>query len=116
MTQNRLWHNPRCSKSRQTFKILESNNVNLTIVKYLEEPLEFNQLKEILDLLKLQPRELMRKHEKPYKEQNLANPDLTEEDLINAMINHPILIERPIFICNNQAVIGRPPENVLKLI
>lgn len=113
--QIRIFHNPRCSKSRLTMEILTDKDANISIVEYLKTPPSTAELKEILDLLGLKPRELMRKHEKPYKENNLDNPELTDEQLIQAMVDNPILIERPIVITGNRAVIGRPPEKVLEL-
>jgi len=112
----RIFHNPRCSKSRQTMDILKNQDVNVAIVEYLKTPPNRNELSEILDLLGLEPRDLMRKHETPYKDNKLDNPDLTREQLIQAMIDNPVLIERPIVIKGNKAVIGRPPEKVLDIL
>jgi arsenate reductase len=112
----RIFHNPRCSKSRQTMDILKSNDVDATVVEYLKIPPSNAELTEILDMLGMEPRDLMRKNEKAYKENNLDNPALTREQLIQAMVDNPILIERPIVISGNQAVIGRPPEKVLDIL
>jgi arsenate reductase len=112
----RIFHNPRCSKCRLTMDILNDKGLNATIVKYLETPPDSKELSSVLDMLGLEPRELMRKHESPYKENNLDNPDLSREQLIQAMIDNPILIERPIVIKGNRAVIGRPPEKVLEIL
>ena len=112
----KIFHNPRCSKSRQTMQLLESSGVAPDIIEYLKQPPSYDELATTLDLLGLEPRELMRTHEKPYKEHNLADPGLSREDLIRAMIDYPILIERPIVIHNGKAVIGRPPEKVLDIL
>lgn len=111
-----IYSNPRCSKCRQSLTILDEQNIDATVIKYLETPPDQAELENILDLLKLQPRELMRKHEAPYKELNLDDNSLSREDLIQAMIDHPILIERPIVISGNKAVIGRPPEKILDIL
>ncbi len=112
----KIYHNPRCSKSRQTLQLIESNGVTANVVEYLKQPLSAAELSEILDLLRLEPRELMRTKEKAYKENGLDNPDLGRDELITAMIANPILIERPIVIHNNTAIIGRPPEKVLDIL
>jgi arsenate reductase len=112
----KIFHNPRCSKSRQTMQLLESNGITPQIIDYLKQPPSVDELAEVLDLLGLEPRELMRTREKPYRENNLADPALSREDLIRAMIEHPVLIERPIVVHNGKAVIGRPPEKILDLI
>ena len=111
-----ILHNPRCSKSRQTREILDNQGVDTAIVEYLKTPPTTEQLSEILDMLGLEPRELMRKQEKPYKENNLDDDSLTREQLIQAMVDNPILIERPIVISGNKAAIGRPPESVLEIL
>jgi len=112
----KIFHNPRCSKSRQTMQLLESSGVTPEIIDYLKQPPSYEELSETLDLLGLEPRELIRTHEKPYKENQLDDPGLSREDLIRAMIEHPILIERPIVVHNGKAVIGRPPEKVLDIL
>lgn len=112
----KIFHNPRCSKCRLTMDILTDKGLDTTVVEYLNTPPNSAELDEILNLLKLEPRDLMRKHEAPYKENNLDNPDLSREQLINAMVENPILIERPIVINGNKATIGRPPEKVLDII
>jgi arsenate reductase len=112
----RIYHNPGCSKCRLTLQLLDDNGVNPDVIKYLEQPPNAAELTEILDLLSLQPRELMRKHEAPFKEMNLDDTSLSREALIQAMVDNPILIERPIVIAGNKAIIGRPPEKVLELL
>ena len=109
-----IYHNPRCSKSRQTLALLEENNVEISIVEYLKTPLNASEIKSLLAMLSLSPLEMMRTKEAEFKEQSLAGAD--DETLISAMVNTPKLIERPIVVSNNKAVIGRPPENVLQLI
>jgi len=112
----RIFHNPKCSKCRLTMGILDDKGVETTVIEYLKTPPNSDDLNEILDLLGLEPRDLMRKHETPYKDNNLDNPDLSREQLIQAMIDNPILIERPIIIKGDKATIGRPPEKVLDIL
>lgn len=111
-----IYHNPRCTKSRNTLELLIQQNINPKQILYLDQPPQFETLKSILDLLGLTARQLMRQHEPPYAQNQLDNPELTEESLINAMIQHPILIERPIVLANGKAAIGRPPENILEIL
>ncbi|MCL1137425.1 arsenate reductase (glutaredoxin) [Shewanella pneumatophori] len=116
MTNVKIYHNSRCSKSRQTLALLEEHNCNIEIVEYLKTPVSAVELEEILTKLNVAPREMMRVKEAEYKEQGLNNDTLSTADLIQAMIATPKLIERPIVLANNKAVIGRPPENVLTII
>lgn len=117
MTDVAILHNPRCAKSRQTLALLESSNCNIKVIEYLKQAPSEQQLKKIIAMLCLSsPRELMRTKEAEYKILALDNNTLTDDELIQAMIKTPKLIERPIVIVNNKAVIGRPPENVLSLI
>ncbi|SEL04598.1 arsenate reductase [Colwellia chukchiensis] len=109
-----IYHNPRCSKSRQTLALLEEHNQDVTVVEYLKTPLNAAQITELASLLKLSPVEMMRTKESEFKEQNLAAAD--DETLIAAMVATPKLMERPIVTDSTRAVIGRPPENVLTLI
>ena len=111
-----IYHNPRCSKSRQTLGLLEEKGIKPEIIEYLSNPPSTMELKEIIKKLGISARELMRKNEEIYKEKNLDDADLNEDDLIAAMVNNPILIERPIVLSKGKAAIGRPPENVLELI
>lgn len=111
-----IYHNPRCSKSRQTLQLLNDNNVEAEVVEYLKTPPDANTLKDILDKLGLQPRQLMRTKEAIYKELNLDDTSLTDEQLIQAMLDNPKLIERPIVVKDDKVVIGRPPENVLSIL
>lgn len=111
-----LYHNPRCSKSRQTKTLLEDHGIEAEVVEYLKTPPDEAQLRAILDMLGMAPRQLLRKSETIYKELNLKDPDLSDEQLIQAMLEHPNLIERPIVIRGKQAAIGRPPESVLEIL
>ncbi|MGE4349239.1 MAG: arsenate reductase (glutaredoxin) [Candidatus Berkiella sp.] len=111
-----LYHNPRCSKSRQALEILKNMSVNLTIIEYLKTPPSPLDLKKIILLLGGEARTLLRIKEDKYSELELNNPSLTEEQLINAMHNFPILIERPIVITDKQAIIARPPEKILEIL
>ncbi len=111
-----IFYNPRCSKCRQTLKLLEEKGEEAEIVEYLKTPPDRKTLEEVLNLLGLEPRDLMRKKEAEYKENNLGDPALTRDQLIDAMIAHPKLIERPIVIKDGKAAIGRPPERVLEIL
>ncbi|WPE17557.1 arsenate reductase (glutaredoxin) [Candidatus Thioglobus autotrophicus] len=111
-----IYHNPRCTKSRLTLGILEEKGVNFEIIKYLDTPPSFDELKALLTDLNLQPRALMRTFEVPYKDNHLDDESLSEDALIQAMIENPILIERPIVRTANGVAIGRPPENILTII
>jgi arsenate reductase len=111
-----IYHNPRCSKSRQTLGLLEDNGITPDVVLYLESPPDQKTLRAILKKLGISARELLRKSEDEYKLLLLDNPALTESNLIAAMCAHPRLIERPIVINGMRAVIGRPPEKVLEII
>lgn len=112
----KIYHNPKCSKCRQTMELLAKNGHQPEIIEYLNQPPNKQELQNILQLLGLEPRQLMRTHESVYKENNLGNSSLSPEQLIDAMIKHPILIERPIVISNGKAAIGRPPETILEIL
>ena len=112
----KIYHNPRCTKSRQTLALLTEHGIEPEVVEYLKTPPSKTELSQILSMLGISARALMRKRESEYKDQGLDNPDLTEAHLINAMIEHPILIERPIVVTKTKAAIGRPPENVLDIL
>jgi arsenate reductase (glutaredoxin) len=111
-----IYHNPRCSKSRQTLGLLEQQGVKPDIIEYLKTPPTPDELEIIVSQLGINTRELLRKGEVAYKELNLADKTLTDQQLIQAMCDHPKLIERPIVIHNGKAKIGRPPEAVLDII
>ncbi|MCU7940837.1 MAG: arsenate reductase (glutaredoxin) [gamma proteobacterium symbiont of Bathyaustriella thionipta] len=113
----KIYHNPRCSKSRQTLQLLEDNNVQPEIIEYLKTPPSESELKGILKALGMSPRELMRKGEAEYKENNLADESLSDEQLISAMLQYPKLIERPIVVtADKKYALGRPPESVLEIL
>jgi len=111
-----IYHNPRCSKSRQTLQLLEDNKVQPVVVEYLKTPPSKSEFKHILKMLQLKPRDLLRKKEPEYKEQGLDNASLTDEQIIDIMLAHPKLIERPIVVKNDKAALGRPPESVLEIL
>lgn len=111
-----IYHNPRCSKSRQTLELLTERGIEPIIVEYLKTPPSHQQLDSVLRGLEMQPRDLMRKGEAEYTEQNLADSALDRDTLIAAMIKTPKLIERPIVIAGDQIAIGRPPEAVLTIL
>lgn len=116
MTDLQLYHNPRCSKSRSALQLLEERGLTPSIVRYLETPPDAGQLQELLRKLGLSPRQLIRSGEDEYQQLNLANPALTDAQLIEAMVKHPKLIERPILIVGDKAVVGRPPEKILEIL
>lgn len=107
-----IYHNPRCSKSRRTLELLQERGLEPVVIEYLQTPPDAATLSELLGLLGLSPRDLMRKREAVYGELNLADGTLDDDALIAAMVANPILIERPIVVANGAAVLGRPPENI----
>jgi arsenate reductase len=111
-----ILHNPRCSKSRTTLQLLRDNGVEPEVILYLETPPTVDQLGSILGKLDMKPRDLMRKGQSEYKDMGLNDEQLADEQLIAAMLEAPILIERPIVLANGQARIGRPPESVLEIL
>lgn len=111
-----IFHNPRCSKSRQTLALLEERGIDAEVVEYLKSPPSAAQLDEILTKLGKEPRDVMRKKEEPYRTLGLDDAALSRDDLIKAMVAHPILIERPIVLANGKAALGRPPEDVLNIL
>ena len=112
----KIYHNPRCSKSRQTLALLQEKGITPEIVEYLTSPPSETELKQVLGYLGVGPRELMRTGEAEYKENNLSDSTLTDEQLISAMVSFPKIIQRPIVINANKAAIGRPPEQVLEIL
>lgn len=112
----RIYHNPRCSKSRAALQLLKDRALEAEIVEYLKQAPSGAELRELLRLLGIAPRDIMRKGEAAYRELGLDDPALAEEDLIAAMAAHPILIERPIVIANGKAALGRPPEKILEIL
>ena len=116
MSKVSIYHNPRCSKSRQTLQLLEENGISPEIVLYLETQPDADEIKSLLKKLGIGARDLLRKGEDDYKANNLSDTSLSDEQLIAAMAKYPKLIERPIVVKGSKAVLGRPPENVLGLI
>lgn len=116
MSAYTFYHNPACSKSRDGLELLQSRNVELDIVHYLEVPPTAIELKALVDKLGLPARALLRDYEEAYQKLGLDNPDLTEEQLIDAMVREPILIQRPVLADSTRAVIGRPTEKLLELL
>ena len=108
-----LYHNPRCSKSRQTLDLLKSKGLTPTIIDYLKNPPTAQELDEILKKLKMEPQEIVRTKEEVYEELGLKNKSLTRSEMIDVLIQNPVLIERPIVVKDNKAALGRPPERVL---
>ena len=111
-----LYHNPRCSKSRQALELLRRRGIEPEIIEYLEHPPTKALLRKLLHMLGIGPRELLRKGEAAYKSGKLGDPSRSDGELIDAMIEHPVLIERPIAVAGRRAVVGRPPERVLEIL
>lgn len=111
-----IYHNPRCSKSRQTLKLLQDKGIEPRIVEYLRTPPDKETLRHLITMLGISPRELLRRKEAPYKELGLADPQKSDEEIIAAMVEHPVLIERPIVVKGERAALGRPPEQVLEIL
>ena len=111
-----LYHNPRCSKSRQTLQLLQERGIEPQVIEYLKTPPDADTLLAILAQLGIGPRDLLRRKEAEYKALGLDNPELSDAELIQAMVEHPRLIERPIVLTDKGAAIGRPPENVLEVL
>ena len=116
MKECTIYHNPRCSKSRQTLQLLREAGVEPIIVEYLKKPFEKAELIKLSQLLGLRPKEFVRKVEKDFKDNNLTQHLENDDKIMEAMLLFPKIIERPIVVSNRKAVIGRPPENVHKLI
>ncbi len=112
----KIFHNPKCSKSRQTLAILTEHGETPQIIKYLETPPDAAELRRLLDMLGISPRDLMRKGEAEYKAQGLDDESLDDAALIEAMVKTPRLIERPIVVKNGKAALGRPPEQVVDIL
>ena len=112
----RIFHNPRCSKSRATLELLRQRGIEPEITLYLDTPPSAGELASILDMLGREPRDLIRTSETEYAEQGLDDPNLGREELIAAMVATPKLIERPIVLANGKAAVGRPPESVLEIL
>ncbi len=115
MSKVTIWHNPRCSKSREALKLLEEKGADVEVFKYLDEEITKEDIKKLLDMIGAKPRDIMRTKEAIYKELGLKDVE-DDEKLIEAMVEHHKLIERPIVIKDGKAIIGRPPTKVLDLI
>lgn len=111
-----IYHNPRCSKSREALQLLKDRQLEPAVVEYLKTPPDAATLRQLLDMLGLRPRELMRRKEKLYKALGLDDPGLSDEALIAAMVANPVLIERPIVVTGGKAALGRPPQQVLDIL
>ena len=111
-----IYHNPRCSKSRQTLALIRDRGIEPEIVEYLKTPLDRKALQDLLRVLGMTARDLVRSGEAPYRELGLAEPDTSEDDLIAAIAAHPILMQRPVVRRGGRAVVGRPPERVADLL
>jgi len=109
----KIYHNPRCSKSRKTLMLIQKNEKNHEIIEYLRSPISNRELLSLLEMLKIKPIELVRKGEQIWKEK-FKGKNLSDDDLVQAMVEYPKLIERPIVVEDRKAIIGRPPENVLQ--
>ncbi|MES2819359.1 MAG: arsenate reductase (glutaredoxin) [Pseudomonadota bacterium] len=116
MTELTLYHNPRCSKSRAALELLDARGLTPTVIRYLDHPPSATELKALLAQLGLSARQLLRIGEEAYRTLNLADATLTEDQLIEAMASHPKLIERPILVVGERAVIGRPAERLLEIL
>ena len=116
MSEAIFYHNPQCSKSRKALEIIENQNINTKVILYLEDKLTKSMLKQILDLSELSVRDIIRSNEKEYKENNLDNLNLTLDEILDVIVKHPKLLQRPILVYNNNAIIGRPPEDILRII
>ncbi len=111
-----IYHNPRCSKSRQAMELLRERGIEPEVVEYLKAPPTAEELRRVLAMMNARPRDIIRKGEAVYRDLGLADPALSDEQLIEQMIANPILIERPIVIREGRAVVGRPPEAILDII
>lgn len=111
-----LYHNPRCSKSREALHLIRDQNIEPEIIEYLQTPPSADELKQLLKMLKIPTREMLRSKEPIYKQLDLDNPKFTDEQLIQAIVKNPILLERPIVIAGKKAVIARPAELVLEIL
>ncbi len=111
-----IYHNPRCSKSRAAMELLTEKSLNIDVVKYLDTPPNKEAITDLQDMLGLEPRELMRKGEQEYKDNNLSDESLSRDDLIDAMVKFPKLLERPIVVKNGKAAIGRPIQNIIDIL
>lgn len=112
----KIYHNPRCSKSRETLKLIEGKGLEPVVVEYLKTPPDKETLRQLIQQLGIKPRELLRIHEEEYKQAGLDDVSMSDEEVIAAMVKYPQLIERPIVVCDGKAIIGRPPVKVLDIL
>ena len=111
----KYYHNPRCSKSRIGLQLLQDRNIDVEVIEYLKDVPTINELQELIKLIGISPENLLRKGEQAYKD-NLKGKNLSDQEILEAMVRFPKLIERPILISSNKAVIGRPPEKILTIV
>ena len=111
-----VYHNPRCSKSRETMSILEDNNKSVEVIEYLKQPPDRQTLEDIIAKLSLSPRDLIRTGEQAFQDAGFNIDSMSDSDIIEAICAHPMLLQRPIVVCGNKAVIGRPPTKILDII
>ena len=116
MSNVKIYHNPRCSKSRQALQIIKDHGIEPKVIEYLKEPLKKSELENIAKTLGVRPKEFVRKNEAEFKDNNIAGKLEKDSDLFEAILNFPKIMERPIITSDLGAVIGRPPENVLKIL
>ncbi|MGB0495297.1 MAG: arsenate reductase (glutaredoxin) [Kangiellaceae bacterium] len=116
MSETKIYHNPRCSKSRQTLALILEQGIEPQVIHYLDTPPTVDELTTVLDLLNIDPKTLMRKNETEYKESGLNDSNLSKSEQIKLMVKFPKVIERPIVLANGKAAIGRPPESVLAIL
>ena len=112
----KIYHNPRCSKSRETLSLLEEKGTEAEVIEYLKTPPDAETLKAIIKSLGINAIQLVRTHEDEFKQAGLDRDDITEDEIINAMVRYPKLIERPIVVNNSKVAIGRPPKNILSIL
>ncbi len=111
-----IYHNPNCSKSRDALNLLKQHDIEPEVIEYMKTPPDKSKIAEILVSLGLSARELMRTGEPEYKRNRLDNPDLSTDQLLDALVTHPVLIQRPIVLANGRACIGRPPEKIMEIL
>ena len=110
-----VYHNNRWGKSRKVLQLLRDNNINFTVIEYLKEPINHDELHNICQILAIRPIQLVRTNDKYFKDLNVNINSMNNDEILELLVNHPKILERPIIVKNNDAVIGRPPENVEKL-
>ena len=116
MSHTLFYHNPQCSKSKKALELIKNNKINVKVILYLKDQLTKHMLLQILDLSGLAVRDIIRNNETVYKENNLNNLNLTQDELLEFILKYPILLQRPVLIHNDKAIIARPPEDILKIL